>query len=103
MTDTEKLLEFDKIKEIWRGLALTDRTKTKIDEVKPSLEEAEVRAQLRNTTEARMMLEKEGTPPLSALEDIREILAVAERGDCLTAAQLEHAENVLTVVKRMKD
>ena len=103
MTDMEKVLEFDKIKEIWRSLALTDRAKMEIDGTKPFLEEAELRAKLRDTTEARIMLEKEETPPLSALEGIREIMTVAERGDCLTAAQLEQAENALTAVKRLKE
>lgn len=103
MIDMEKVLEFDKIKEIWRSLALTNRAKAEIDNTKPFLEEAELRAKLRDTTETRVMLEQEGTPPLSALEGIREIMTVAERGDCLTAAQLEQAENALTAVKRLKE
>ena len=49
------------------------------------------------------MMEEMGTPPLSAMEGVRELMNVAERGDCLTAAQLEQAESALTAVKRLKD
>lgn len=103
MNQTEKILEFDKIKEIWSALALTDSAKREIRETTPVLSEVELRARLRETTEARTMMEEMGTPPLSAMEGVRELMNVAERGDCLTAAQLEQAESALTAVKRLKD
>lgn len=103
MNQTEKILEFDKIKEIWSALALTDSAKREIRETVPVLSEVELRARLRETTEARTMMEEMGTPPLSAMEGVRELMNVAERGDCLTAAQLEQAESALTAVKRLKD
>ena len=103
MISTEKILEFDKVKEIWRGLALTDSARKKIEETVPLLSEGELLARQRETTEAKMMMEEMGTPPLSTLEGVRELMAVAERGDCLTAAQLEQAEIALTGVKRLKD
>lgn len=103
MNQTEKILEFDKIKEIWSALALTDSAKREIRETEPVLSEVELRARLRETTEAKTMMEEMGTPPLSAMEGVRELMNVAERGDCLTAAQLEQAESALTAVKRLKD
>ena len=103
MNQTEKILEFDKIKEIWSALALTDSAKREIQEAAPVLSEVELRARLRETTEAKTMMEEMGTPPLSAMEGVRELMNVAERGDCLTAAQLEQAESALTAVKRLKD
>ena len=103
MNQTEKILEFDKIKEIWSALALTDSAKREIRETTPVLSEVELRARLRETTEARTMMEEMGTPPLSAMEGVRELMNVAERGDCLTAAQLEQAESALTAVKRLRD
>lgn len=103
MNQTEKILEFDKIKEIWSALALTDSAKREIQEAAPVLSEVELRARLRETTEAKTMMEEMGTPPLSAMEGVRELMNVAERGDCLTAAQLERAESALTAVKRLKD
>lgn len=103
MNQTEKNLEFDKIKEIWSALALTDSAKREIRETEPVLSEVELRARLRETTEAKTMMEEMGTPPLSAMEGVRELMNAAERGDCLTAAQLEQAESALTAVKRLKD
>ena len=103
MNQTERILEFDKIKEIWSALALTDSAKREIRETEPVLSEVELRARLRETTEAKTMMEEMGTPPLSAMEGVRELMNVAERGDCLTAAQLEQAESALTAVKRLKD
>lgn len=103
MNQTERILEFDKIKEIWSALALTDSAKREIRETEPVLSEVELRARLRETTEARTMMEEMGTPPLSAMEGVRELMNAAERGDCLTAAQLEQAESALTAVKRLKD
>ena len=103
MKEIEKILEFDKIKEIWMGLALTEAAKEEISRTEPILSESELIARQRETEEARTMLEKMGTPPLTAMEGIQELLTVAERGDCLTAAQLEQIEFSLTAVKRLKE
>ena len=46
MNQTEKILEFDKIKEIWSALALTDSAKREIQEAAPVLSEVELRAGL---------------------------------------------------------
>ena len=37
------------------------------------------------------------------ISEIKEILSIAEKGDCLTAYQLERVERVLVVIKRLKD
>lgn len=103
MNQTERQIEFTSIREIWRELALTDLAKERIDSTVPFLAETELKAAMRDTTESRIMLEKLGTPPLTALEGIREIMTVAARGDCLTAAQLEQAELALVAVKRLKE
>lgn len=103
MREFEKTLEFDKIKEIWEELALTAAAKEKIEKTEPILSESELAAKQRETTEARIMLEEMGTPPLTAMEGIQELLIIAERGDCLTAAQLEQVEFSLTAVKRLKE
>lgn len=103
VSNTEKILEFDKIKEIWSSLALTDYAKKEIAETVPLLDEGKLLARQRETTEAKLMLEGMGTPPLTALEGIRELMMAAEHGDCLTAEQLEQAEGALTAVKRLKD
>ncbi len=96
-------LEFDKIKEMWSCCALTGRAKREIEETRPILSETELAAKLRETSQARQMLEQCGTPPLVSLEGIRELFAAAGKGLCLTPLELEKIGMALTAVKRMKE
>ena len=95
MADTEALLEFNKIKEIWKELALTEWARKQIDEAVPLMEETKVRARLRETTEAKKMMEVYGQPPLVSLEGVKEWMKTAKIGGCLTPEQLEGVERAL--------
>ena len=99
---TEIQIEFDKIKELWSQLAITAYAKEKIANTGVILKELQLRKELRDTTNAREMIEKLGAPPLQNVTEIQEILSFAERGDCLTPYQLERVEKVLVVVERLK-
>ena len=99
----ERQIELDKVKELWMELAVTDEAKEKIREAGLYFSENELRKQLRDTTDARVLIEKLGTPPLQNITEIKEVLLVAEKGDCLTPYQLERVEKVLIVIKRLKD
>jgi len=99
----ERQIEFDKVKDIWADLAVTDWAKGKIREASLYFSENELRKQLRDTTDARFLIEKLGTPPLQNISEIKEILLIAEKGDCLTPYQLERVEKVLVAIKRLKD
>lgn len=96
-------IEFEKIKGIWMNLAVTEQAKEKINELSFYLSEGELRKQIKDTTDSRTMIEKLGTPPLQNMEEIKEILLIAEKGDCLTPYQLERVEKVLVAIKRLKD
>lgn len=100
--NAEQILEFDKIKEWWLGLALTDGAKDEIRKTMPSLSESELLVRQRETGEARRMLEKGGNPPLVSLAGIRDYLMAAEKGDCLSPAQLEETGTSLVAVMRLK-
>lgn len=99
----EKQIEFDKIKELWKNLCVTDKAKEQIDKISFYLSERELRKQLKDTTDSRTMLEKLGMPPLPNVEEIKEILMAAEKGDCLTPFQLERVEKMLAAVRRLRD
>lgn len=99
----ERQIEFDKIKELWAELAMTDWAKEKIREAAIYLSETELKRKLKDTTDARFLIEKLGTPPLQNMTELKEILLIAEKGDCLTPYQLERVEKVLVVIKRLKD
>lgn len=103
MTNTQKALEFDTIKEKLAELAYTKRAKEKLKDLKPLLSEAELMLHLRETTQARKMIEKCGQPPATALQDIDSIVETAVKGGCLTGEQLELFSNMLTAVKRLRD
>ncbi len=103
MRREEQILEFDKIKNMWAEYALTDYARTAIYDTHPFLSETELEARLNETTQARQMLEKCGTPPLSSPDGIREILATAQRGMCLSVGELEQTAQILVAVKRLKD
>lgn len=103
MTDTEKILEFDRIKEKLAELACTDKARQQIQELKPSLSELEVKASQRETTEARKMIEICGNPPVTALQGVDEWIEFASKGGCLTPTQLEQISMVLAAVRRLKD
>jgi len=101
--DMEKALEFDKIKEKWMGLALTQAAKDKIAKTTFYLSEMELRRHIQDTTDSRFLIENCGTPPLVSLEEIPEIIAQAGTGNPLTPYQLERIGAALTAVKRLKD
>ena len=102
-TASAKMLEFDKIISQLESLAFTEAAKEKIKRLAPCLSESEVKAYLRNTTEAKVMIEKCQNPPITALEGIGELMERPGKGECLTAGQLEKIGGTLTAVKRLKD
>lgn len=99
----ERQIEFDKVKDIWADLAVTDWAREKIKGANMCFSENELKRQLRDTTNARLLIEQLGTPPLQNISEIKEILLIAEKGACLTAYQLERVERVLVSIKRLKD
>ncbi len=99
----EKQIEFDRIKEIWSNLAVTEWAKEQIQGLSFYLNETELRKQLKDTTDSRIFMEKLGTPPLQNLAEIKDILTMADQGGCLTPYQLERVETVLAAVRRLKE
>ena len=99
----DRQIEFDKVKNIWADLAITDWARERICEASIYYSENELRSQLRDTTDAKLFIEKLGTPPLQNVTEIKGVLVVAEKGDCLTPYQLERVQSVLVSIKRLKD
>lgn len=103
MINIEHALEFDRIKEIWSEFAFTETAKKAIHNITICLSESEVIAKQRETTQAKIFIEKIGNPPMTSMNGISEILAIAKKGDCLTADQLETVEMSLAAVKRLRE
>ena len=102
MIDSEKIIEFDKIKELWMSFAMTKVAKQQIQEIQPYLSEAELLAKIHETTEGKILIEKCGNPPVVSLDGIAELLQIAEKGGCLSIDELLVMEKAFTAVNRMK-
>lgn len=100
--DITRQIEFDKIKELWKSLAVTDAAKQQIDAMTCYLSESTLRKALRDTTDSRHLIETLGTPPLQNVAEIRDILLIAKKGDCLTPHQLEQTGMILAAIRRLK-
>lgn len=99
----DKILEFDKVKEMWQALAVTEQAKQKIEGAGSISTELVLRKELKDTTNARELIEKLGTPPLQNVTEIKYVMEIAKKGDCLTPYQLEKVGMILTAVRRLKD
>lgn len=102
MYSEEHILEFDQIKELWAGYALTQAAKEQICRICPILSERELKAKIRETTESRNMIEICGNPPLVSFQGIPELLTSAVKGECLSASQLSEIAAALVAVNRLK-
>lgn len=100
--DQEQILEFHKVREQWTALAVTQAAKEQIARAGFFMEERELRKQLKDTTDAKQLLEKIGMPPLSSIDEAKEIVARAQKEGCLTPWELERVEKALTAVDRLK-
>jgi len=99
----DRTLEFDKVKELWQALAVTEYAKQRIENAGFISSELELRKELKDTTNARELTEKLGAPPLQNVTEIKDVMEIARKGDCLTPYQLEKVGMILTAVRRLKD
>ena len=99
----DKVLEFDKVKERWKELAVTEHAHELIDGARFLMSELELKSALKDTTDARELIEKLGTPPLQNVTEIKEIMDIARKDQCLTPYQLERVGMILSAVRRLKD
>ena len=97
----ENQMEFNKVKEIWAGLAITKEAKDRIKDKWIILDESTLRAELKNTSDAKEMIEKLGNPPLQDVSEILEILEIASKGECLTPYRLERVQSILSCLERL--
>lgn len=94
-------MEFDRILEMLKENANTAEAREQIEGLKPYREERELRRCLRETTQAREMLDLLGTPPLPRMERTKEYVDKAVRGDLLLAEELEELGVFLSAVGRL--
>lgn len=95
-------LEFNKIIAMLCEYALSDYAKQKLSELHPYLSETECRRKMEETTEAKAMLENCGTPPLTGMHGLTDILELCSKGAMLSPDQLQKVAQFIVACKRMK-
>ncbi len=102
MEKSMKLLDYNMIIEMLCGYAVSDNAKQKLLKLKPYLSEREALAKLKDTTEARKILDHMGTPPLAAMKDINMLLELANKGAMLIPEQFVQIGLFINACKRIK-
>ena len=100
---TIKALEFDKILNILSDYAFSNNAKQKLLDLRPYLSQREVNAKIKETTEARKMLDSMGLPPLGAMKEIGKLLELAEKGAMLLPDQLTNVVQFISTCNRMRN
>lgn len=102
MNQTFELLGFYQILEQLKEYANTMQAKEIISNLAPYLSKRKLTKQLRDTTQARQLLELIGSPPLPVMEHIEDYIDIAAKGELLFVEQMEQIGMFLVAVKRLK-
>lgn len=100
--NTHATLEFDKILEMLAENALSDTVKTRCRSLVPSLNEAEVRRRMEETTQAKLIIEQTGTPPLVSMTELQKVIDLVTIDAMLTPDQIAQVSSFLVSCRRMK-
>lgn len=95
-------LEFNKILDILEEQALSNEARIRINKLKPYLSELEAARHLNETTEAKLIIEHYGNPPISAMSDLKKSLSILGKGTFLMPEQLEGIAQFLIACRRLK-
>lgn len=102
MNQTSNISGFSEIKNRLAELAVSPQGKERAGQLEPLLSETELRRNMRDTSQSRQMLERLGTPPLPAMDSIREYTERAVKGEMLLPEELASIGTFLAAVRRMK-
>ncbi|MBR2021372.1 MAG: endonuclease MutS2, partial [Clostridia bacterium] len=92
-----KTLEFDKILKILASYCPIEAAHEKILEICPSVSAEEIKKRLRETSEAKLLIQTKSTPSLGGTRDITGHLARADKGSCLGMKELLDIGSLLRV------
>jgi len=95
-------LEFDKILDQLADNAQSAAVKTRCLALVPSLNEAEVKRRMDETTQAKRIIEQIGTPPLPSMAELRKVIDLIGIDAMLIPDQIAHVSSFLVSCRRMK-
>jgi MutS2 family protein len=97
-----KLLEYDRIKEMLKERALSDLAKEEIDRLEPSLQIRQIETWLKETTEARTLINRSSYVPIHPLKGIKEILDKCRKEAVLREEELTALAGFLKEAGKLK-
>lgn len=97
-----RMLGYYQILEQLKEYAFSASAKERITRMRPCLSELKLKKYLKDTSEARGMVEAYGTPPLPAMDHLDEYIKKAEAGALLLPEELEELSMFLNSVRRLK-
>lgn len=100
--DSMVLLEFDKVRGMLTGFAVSDPGKRMIAKLEPSINRAVIESRQAETSEARAIVDQYSSIPLHSLTGIEAILEKPDKGLTLTPEELSQICGFLEEVKRLK-
>ncbi|MBB6214370.1 MutS2 family protein [Anaerosolibacter carboniphilus] len=99
---TMEILEYNKIKERLKGFAVSEQAKEMIDQLEPYVEIKQIERYLKETTEARAIVNISSSIPLHSLSGMKKIKTNLEKGAILSPEELELISGFLKEGKRLK-
>lgn len=102
MNKTFYITGYTEIIEKLKERANSEQARARINDLKPELSESKLRKKIRDTSQARQLLDKVGTPPIPAMDGIERDIVKAVRGELLSAEEIEKIGRFLAAVSRMK-
>lgn len=102
MNSSEKILEYEQIKEMLCDHALSERARMRLAALSPYMDESECHRKMDETTAARKILDACGTPPLTAMTQVDQILTLCQAGSMLVPEQLSSVVQFILSCNRIK-
>jgi len=96
-------LEFNIILEQLAEYALSAAAKERCFALAPALGIAEARQHLQDTTQAKLIIEQCGNPPIAVMSELTKIISLLNADATLTAEQIGHVSAFLQSCRRMKE
>lgn len=96
-------LEFNKVLDMLEGYSVTYLGKEMIKNLRPCFNKDEVQSNLKETTQADVLIHRIGGIPLGEIDDINIHLRTLEAGGTLSIKQLLELSNVLKMSRELKE
>lgn len=102
MYHIDEIIEFNRIKEELAAYTHTEAARQSALKLEPFLSEMELEVALRETSEAREVLDLWGAPPFTGTDHMEQWMEIAVKGGCLTPEQLESVGTTLGTIRRIR-